>query len=146
MRNVRCLPVPKEHLTPIWSVVSALLAKAVATAPGKLSVEDVLDGAYNGTYLLWIILIDEKIVATVTTRIIAYPKCRAMALDWIGGERMREWLSPAMRVMKEHALRNNCAHLEGYGREAWDRWGRREGWRPDYVAFKMDLTDGELPV
>jgi tRNA pseudouridine38-40 synthase len=41
MRNVRCLPVPKEHLTTIWSVVSALLAKAVATAPGKLSVEEV---------------------------------------------------------------------------------------------------------
>lgn len=118
-----------------------MIAKAVLTAPGKLTSNDVIAGAYQGTYVIWIILIEEEIVATVTSRIIDYPQCRAMALDWIGGSRMREWLRPAMRVMKEHALRNGCAHLEGYGREAWDRWGRREGWRQDYVAFKMDLTD-----
>lgn len=142
MSDVRCLPVSREHLATIWPFVEPMLAKAVATAPGKLTSDDVIAGAYQGTYVLWVILIGEEIVAAVTTRIIDYPKCRAMALDWIGGRRMREWLSPAMRVMKEHAIRNGCSHLEGYGREAWDRWGRREGWRQDYVAFKMDLTDG----
>jgi hypothetical protein len=142
MSEVRCLPVPREHLAVLWPVVEPMLAKAVDTAAGKMSTTDVISAAYQGTYLIWVILIDEDIVASVTTRIIDYPQRRAMALDWVGGTKMRQWFTPAMRVIKEHAVRNGCAHMEGYGREAWMRWIGKEGWRPDYVAFKMELGDG----
>lgn len=142
MSEIRCLPVPREHLAVIWPVVEPMLEGALKTAPGKMTTNDVISAAYQGTYLIWVILIDEDIVASVTTRIIDYPQCRAMALDWVGGTKMRQWFSPAMRVIKEHAVRNGCAHMEGYGREAWMRWIGKEGWRPDYVAFKMELGDG----
>jgi len=143
MSEVRCLPVPREHLAVIWPVVEPMLAGAVDTAAGKMSTNDVISAAYQGTYLIWVILLDQDIVASVTTRIIDYPQRRAMALDWVGGTKMRQWFSPAMRVIKEHAIRNGCSHMEGYGREAWMRWIGKEGWRPEYVAFRMELTDGQ---
>lgn len=143
MSEVTCIAVPKTHLDAAWAVAGPMLAKAVKTAEGKLDIDDVLEGARNDVYVVWLVLIDREAVAALTTRIIDYPKCKAMAIDWIGGTRMKEWLGPAMRAMKEHAIRNGCAHMEGYGREAWMRWIGKDGWRPDYVTFKMELGNGQ---
>lgn len=139
MSEVQCIAVPKEHLNTVWQVAGPMLEKAVKTAESKMDISDVLAGAHAGMYVVWLILIDREAVAAVTTRIIDYPKCKAMALDWVGGTRMKEWFAPAMRDMKEHAIRNGCAHMEGYGREAWIRWIGKEGWKPDYVTFKMEF-------
>jgi len=141
--EVTCIAVPKTHIDGVWPVVGPMLEKAVKTAAGKMDIDDILLGAHNSLYLIWLILLDGEVVAAVTTRIIDYPKCKAMALDWVGGTRMKEWFGPSMRVMKEHAIRNGCSHMEGYGREAWMRWIGKEGWRPDYVTFKMELNDGQ---
>lgn len=139
MSGVRCLAVPKTHLHAVWPVVGPMLNKAVATAAGKLDLDDVLEQALNDVYVVWMVVVGDEPVAAVTSRIIQYPKCKAMALDWVGGTRMKEWFVPTMRAMKEHAVRNGCAHMEGYGREAWMRWIGKEGWKPDYVTFKMEL-------
>jgi len=139
MSDIQCVAVPKEHIDTVWHVAGPMIAKAVKTAAGKMDIDDVLFMTHAGVYVLWLILVDGEAVAAVTTRIIEYPKCKAMALDWVGGTRMKEWFGPSMRVMKEHAVRNGCAHMEGYGREAWMRWIGKEGWRPDYVTFKMEF-------
>lgn len=143
MSLVRCLPVPPEHLAAVWPTVEPILSRAVATANGKVDTADVLSGSQQGTYLLWIILIDEEIVAVLTTRIVEYPKCRAMALDWVAGGRMKQWLAPAMRAIKNHAVMNKCTRMEGYGRDAWLRYLEPEGWSRDYTVFKMELSDGQ---
>lgn len=120
-----------------------MLEKAVMTAPGKLDTSDILIEAHRGVYLLWVVALDGDVTAAITTRIIEYPKARGLALDWVGGTRMREWFAPTMRVMKEHAVRNECTHMEGYGRDAWLRWIGPEGWKKDYTAFRMELSDGQ---
>lgn len=142
MSEVQCLAVHREHLAHIWPVVEPMLAKAVLTAPDKIAVDDILAGAHAGAYVIWVVTVDGTITAAITSRVIEYPLCRAMALDWIGGTRMKVWFGLAMRVMKEHAARNDCSHMEGYGREAWMRWIGKEGWRPEYVAFRMELDNG----
>lgn len=142
MNEVQCLAVPRERLDTIWPMVEPMLAKAVGTVPNKFSVASVLEGAHAGAYVIWVVIVGGTITAAITSRIIEYPLCRAMALDWIGGSRMKVWFAHVMRVMKEHAARNNCAHMEGYGREVWMRWIGKEGWRPEYVAFRMELDNG----
>jgi hypothetical protein len=143
MSDVKCLPVPDEHVDAIWPVIEPMLARAVATASGKLDTGDILEGARRGTYLLWIVVLDEKIVASLTSRVIEYPRCRSLALDWVGGTKMKQWLAPALRVMREHAARNGCTRMEGYGRDAWLRYIEPEGWSRDYTVFKMELGDGQ---
>lgn len=143
MSEMQCLPIPKDRLAGAWPVVGPMLEKAVKTAEHKLDIDDVFAGAQAGAYVVWVILLDGEAVAAVTTRIIDYPKRKAMALDWVGGTRMKEWFGPAMRVMKDHARHNGCSHMEGYGREAWMRWIGKEGWRPAYVTFNMELDDGK---
>lgn len=133
------VPVPKEHLDSAWPAASLELAKATNISRGKFSVEDIYTGILNDMYVLWVILENATVVAAFTTRLIKYPNRQAMALDWVGGQRMSEWLPQGIRAIKAHAKANNCAAIEGYGRSAWGRWLAKYGFEPEYIAYKMEL-------
>lgn len=135
--------VPPEHVGLVWAEAEPLLRPAIATADGKFNPEDVRKELEAGVLLLWIAADNMVPVAAVTTRIVRYPQCKAVAMDWIGGARMREWLPLAHQTLLRYAKQNDCTHLEGYGRKAWGRWLRRFGWRPDYIAYRMDIDHGQ---
>ena len=131
--------VPKQVIDIVWDDVVKVLKPAVDTAKGKLGIKDIKDYLYNGAYELWVVMDGTKIVAAITTRIIDYPERRALAMDFIGGTRMKEWLPEAQGIITRFARDNGCRHLEGYGRKAGIRWGRQHGWKQDYIAYKMEL-------
>ena len=134
--------VPLEVLDIVWPDAEQLLAPAIRTAGGKFSSEDIRSSIESGMFVLWLVTDGTKPVAAITTRIIDYPGCRGMALDWIGGKRMKEWLPITQETIERFAKDNGCTHLEGYGRKAWGRWLERYNWKPDYIAYKMELTNG----
>lgn len=139
MSDLVFTPVPKHLLGLIWPKVEGYLSKAVDTAKGKFTLEDVRSGIESDLYLLWVVVDGGDIIAAVTTRVINYPTCSGMALDWIGGKRIKEWLPVANKTVMEHARNHGCSHLEGYGRAAWSRVGERHGWKHDYVAFRLEV-------
>ena len=132
--------VPKQVIDVIWEDVKAVLDPAVKTSKNKLSIKDVRDYIEEGIYELWVVMDNTKIVAAMTTRVIEYPERKALAMDFIGGSRMKEWLPEAQRTLEKFAKDNKCLHLEGYGRKAWKRWLDKYGWKPDYVAYRMELN------
>ena len=138
--NFGCVPLPVLDI--VWDDAEKLLTPAINTAGGKFNANDVKQGIESGMLTLWLVVDGTKPVAAITTRIIEYPGCRAMALDWIGGRRMKEWLPLAQETIERFARDNGCVHLEGYGRKAWGRWLERYNWKPDYTAYKMELTNG----
>ena len=107
--------VPKETVRYIWKDVERVLKKSVDTATGKVNLIDVLHGILNDTYVLWVVFDGEEVIAAITTRIIQYPQRRSMALDWVGGSKMKEWQDMAIEKITDFAMLNNCQHLEGYG-------------------------------
>jgi hypothetical protein len=136
-----CFPVPKEAVGLLWGTIGPMMEKSAMTTRGKFDGDDIRARIENGEYLLWVIDIDGQIVAGITTRIIEYPGCKSLSLDWIAGIRMSEWIETAQSAMEKHARHNGCAILEGYGRDAWLRWTRRFGWKESYTAFCMELKD-----
>jgi len=140
--------VPSEALDVVWGDVERLLQKSVDISRGKYRVEDVYSGVEMGAYCLWLVLDDydenhASPVAAITTRIIQYPGgARALAMDWIGGARMKEWLPELQETMTKYAKESQCTHLEGYGRRAWGRWLEQYGWKPEYIAYRMELDNG----
>lgn len=137
-----CTPVPKKFLNSVWPDVVRVLGKSVATSSGKYDLSDIYEGILKDDYVLWVVLDEDELVAAITTRIAVYPGKRGMAMDWIGGSRMSEWLPSVQRVMTKYARDNECTHLEGYGRKAWGRWLAKYGWEPEYIAYRMELSDG----
>ena len=138
--------VPREALGIVWGDVAKVLIKSVETSKGKFHIDDVYKDVESGMYGLWLIIDDEKegmnVIAAITTRIIQYPSRKALAMDWLGGSRMGEWLPMAQKTLKEYAKECGCSHLEGYGRKAWKRWLGKYGWEPEYIAYRMELENG----
>jgi hypothetical protein len=137
--KIICVPIPTEHVDLVWDKARGYIESAVKTARGKCTVDDVKDGIDSGLYLLWVVIDDGEVIAAITTRIIEYAKCRAMALDWIGGKRMKDWIEMSNESMIQHAKHNGCSHLEGYGRPSWIRWNGKYGWKEDYTAFRLEV-------
>jgi hypothetical protein len=132
--------VPSEAVGQIWKEIERVLEKSVATVKDKAETIDVLDGVYNGTYVLWVVLDDDdKVIAAFTTRLIVYPQRKALALDWVGGTQMKEWEDQLIDTMKRYANKLDCSHLEGYGRKGWGRVLKKYGFYPEYIAYRMEL-------
>ena len=134
--------VPKETVKYIWKDVERVLKRSVDTATGKVNLIDVLHGILNDTYVLWVVFDGEEVIAAITTRIIEYPQRRSMALDWVGGSRMKEWQDMAIQKITDFAVLNDCQHLEGYGRKAWGRALKKHGFYPEYIAYRMEIENG----
>ena len=134
--------VPKEAVGAVWADVAKVMNKSVNTSNGKYHIDDLFHGIQSDLYVLWVIMEEEEVIAAITTRIIEYPGKRAMAMDWIGGSKMGKWLPIAQETLEKFAKDNNCTHLEGYGRKAWGRWLGKYGWNPEYIAYRMEISNG----
>ena len=136
-------PVPKAFLKPIWPDVVRVLHRSVATSRGKYDMQSLYDGLLVDAYVLWVVLDGDEVIAAVTSRVVRYSDTQCgMALDWVGGTRMIEWLPMVQRAMSKYARDNGCTHLEGFGRKAWGRVLAKHGWQPEYTAYRMELSDG----
>ena len=136
--------VPQDAVKLVWKDVDRVLEKSVATVKDKSDMIDVLDGVFDGSYALWVVIDeDNSIVAAFTTRLIVYPQRKALALDWVGGTRIKEWGDQMIETMKRYASELGCEHLEGYGRKGWGRFFEKHGLYPEYTAYRMELTDGQ---
>ena len=140
-----CTAVPREAIDIVWPDVINMLNKAVETSKGKYHINDIYEDLTKGFYNLWLIIDDkgeDKVVAALTTRLIKYPNRSAMAMDWVGGKRMVEWLPIAMEKLSSFAKDCGCSHLEGYGRKAWIKGLKRYNWKPEYIAYRMEIDNG----
>ncbi len=132
--------MPKEAVGSVWKDVDEILKRAVDTVKDKSEVIDILTGVYEDMYALWVVMNDEdKVIAAFTTRLIQYPRRRALALDWVGGTQMKEWEDQLIDTMKRYGNELGCSHLEGYGRKGWGRALKKYGFYPEYIAYRMEL-------
>jgi hypothetical protein len=122
-----------------------MLAKSVNTSKGKYHIQDIYEDLTKGLYNLWLIIDtkgEDKVIAAITTRLIEYPNRTAMALDWVGGKRIHEWLPIAIKKLSSFAQDCGCKHLEGYGRKAWIKLLKKYKWEPEYIAYRMEINNG----
>lgn len=132
--------VPSKAVRHVWKDVEKILKKSVATAKDKSDTIDVLAGILNDVYVLWVVMDEEdSIIAAFTTRLLVYPQRKALALDFVGGTRMKEWNDQLIDTMRKYANELECSHLEGYGRKAWGRSLKKYGFYPEYIAYRMEL-------
>jgi len=141
--------VPVEGLPMVWSKVAFMLDKALATSgKRRASIVELYELCLSGRSNLWIVADDDKeIIAACTTSVIDYPSYKALSVQYLGGTRMKEWLSDSMELMKRFAIDIGCETMEGYGRDAWLRVFNQLTefkWRRVYTTFEVDLTE-EVP-
>lgn len=134
--------VPIEGVDIVWEDAKRVLHKSVNTSAGKFEVEDLKQELKQGQLVLWLVMDGSEVLAALTSRVIEYPGRRAMALDWVGGKHMRKWLPLVLNTLQKYATDCECKHIEGYGRKAWGRILQKYGWKPEYIAYRMELNNG----
>ena len=135
------MPVRPDLVPAVWEHVEPHLIAAVDESEGLLTIDDVIEAAITGEMLVWLVSQPKigKITAAFTTRFIAYPAKNALAIDLVGGSELSRWQRMALSKITEYAKSIGCDHLEGYGRAAWGRILKNDGWRTAYQAFYRDL-------
>lgn len=135
--------IPYEHVGHVWPKVSGFLDAAVRTSGGNYTLQTVIEGLIEQHLGLWVVF-DEKDepIAAATTRIVQYPNRKALAIDWIGGRRMREWLPMLAEKMDQYAKDNGCKHIEGMGRAGWVKALQPYGYKQWVPTYRKELTDG----
>lgn len=131
--------VPQDMLESLWPFIAPFLSKAVNLTPEMATLNDVYEQCANGENIAWVVVQDNKIIAAYTTRVVEYPQARALIVDYLGGERMKDWLGLAVTSIKNQAKRNNCKWFEAYGRRGWERLVKEYNVTQSHVVYKMEL-------
>ena len=139
IHTTQITPVPINAVYAVWPKVVGYMEDAAATTGGKYTARDIYEGLENGVYVLWIIVENDDIIGTLTTRVAIYPNRRSMSIDWLGGTRLEELLPLFHPVMAQYAKDNRCSHLEGHGRGGWARKLKNYGWKTDHIVYNMEL-------
>lgn len=133
--------IPHDHALTVWPEVADMLDKAAKTTDGRFDKISILDELMARTIELWVIYDDTTPVAALTTRVVPYREFKTLSIDWVGGSQMKQWLGEVMETLKHYAKDQGCNRLEGRGRSGWQRVLSRYGWKPDYVAYELELDD-----
>tara|TARA_Y100001938_G_C7952652_1_gene360084 strand:+ start:337 stop:747 length:411 start_codon:yes stop_codon:yes gene_type:complete len=136
---MKFLPVPVDYLETQWQYIEPILNKAVCLSPRKIDIKDVYEASKQGAYLVWTVQDEGEIIAVITTRMVFYPKGYALALDFVGGDKMKDWIELVLSTLEVHARHNKCIHMEGFGRKAWQRFIGKFGWYPAHITYHKDL-------
>ena len=136
---MKFLPVPVDYLETQWQYIEPILNKAVCLSPRKIDNKDVYEASKQGAYLVWTVQDEGEIIAVITTRMVFYPKGYALALDFVGGDKMKDWIELVLSTLEAHARHNKCVSLEAFGRKGWEKILNKFGCKAAYTTFKKDL-------
>ena len=136
---MKFLPVPVDYLETQWQYIEPILNKAVCLSPRKIDIKDVYEASKQGAYLVWTVQDEGEIIAVITTRMVFYPKGYALALDFVGGDKMKDWIELVLSTLEAHARHNKCVSLEAFGRKGWEKILNKFGCKAAYTTFKKDL-------
>lgn len=133
--------VPQEAIDFMWPQCEPHLSRAVERASEMFDVSDIYLGAKMGYYGLWVVMEGEQVIASYSTRMVSYPKRKALVIDFMGGDRLNEWLPQMVEVTGDFAKLNGCSNLEAYGRHGWKRPLAKLNWTADTVCYNLELNN-----
>ena len=134
--------IPKEGISKFWSTVEPMIKSALDRAPGRWQAVDVLIELMADRQVLWGVIEEDKIVAAYTTRVSDVPAGRICTVEWLGGERMYEWIDDAVEMTEAYARDMKCTRIEAHGRKGWKKFLNDHGWKELAVTYDKDLTNG----
>jgi hypothetical protein len=133
--------VPPNRVETIWPLAKPHLKRAAMVTNGVFSIDDIERSVFGKEVILWVVMQGGVVIAALTTRVMQYPSRKALAIDWVGGSKIKEWMGDCHSMLVDFAKKSECSHLEGYGVRAWGRLLSDRGWKQAYITYRMELQD-----
>jgi hypothetical protein len=139
--------IPSDRLTLVWEQCEKLLQKSCKRSNGRSTPQDVFYDCLNNRASLWIIFdtYTLDIIGCSITKINQYPTGKRMLnIDHVTGKKMDKWADMGLKVIYDWAKANDCAGIEGVGREGFWNWIKtRENWKKTSVFFEYEFEENE---
>ena len=90
--KVSVLPVLAEDFDQYLSKGMELLAPAILRQSQNVTMQAVEDDVRGGGSVMWLIHLEDKLVAAMTTVVVKHPQRKNLKIEFIGGKRMRQWM------------------------------------------------------
>ena len=130
-------PVPIEDVGKVWDKCKPYLSQATDRSGGRETILTLYSKIKAGTSTLWIMMVDNKIIASATTEVTQYQN---LNVSFLGGSDMNVWLPEFINQLKIYAKHNHCSKIELFGRKGWLRELKPFGFKQEpYIAMSLEL-------
>jgi hypothetical protein len=134
---------PYERVARYGKEITAAIHKLVERFPNDLSVQSIADDIFSGKNQLWLILDEEdRFKAFVTSEVkISENGHKTVMLGELAGEGGTD-LAEMIHPIEEWARSIGAHELTPLARDGWRKPLAKAGYRPKFVLFSKDLTNG----
>jgi hypothetical protein len=136
--------VPAEHAVSIWAKVEPHLEKAAQYTHGRYRVEDILDCITDYDYTLWIAFDEAEVKGAVVTSMAQYPRKKYLDMVFCGGDELKEWKEPMLKLLQRWAFDNKCDGIESTGRPGWTQIFKSDGCKPLWYTYELPAAEAGL--
>lgn len=111
-----------DEIESAWPAIKGHVEEALSHSAGRLAPDDVKALLATGDMQACIIFLpeEERLLATICTEVMEYPRAKVLDLALCAGERMDLWLV-AMPWMESFAREQGCTQIQVQGRPGWAR-------------------------
>ena len=131
--------VPAWQLEHVWDEAKPLLELAQRRIAGKMTIDDIHTNLKLSEQQLWMVRVDGKAMAAITTTLEVHPQCKLMRIMLIGGQKMPLWLDQSLCVIKEAARALGCKTIEADGRLGWAKHAPKCGFKEVTRTYELEI-------
>lgn len=138
--RVSILPVLDGDFDEFLPIGMELIAPAVARQSENVTMQDVEDDIRGGGAIMWVVHVEDTLVAAITTCVVKHPQRNTLKIEFIGGTRMKQWMDKVMEVLSELAEKAGLSAIEADGRKGFEKYAGAMSFREIYTHYVMELN------
>ena len=127
-KSIRVFIEKQQHPQIVWGQVSDMLDAALTKCGSMMGIDDVYRSILLKRYGLWLITLDDRVVAAYITEIVDMANGRVLNIIALGGSKMEWWVESFDEAVTSYAKANSCALIFEMGRPGWIRVLGKYGW------------------
>lgn len=139
MTDVTLAYVPLDVMDRYWPVAEPMLQLAQVRYDHEYGMEDLKDAVYAGKCRLWLILVEGKPRAAMTTYDEVHPRRTSLLIELLGGEGISEWAEAAVVELSRVARDAGYDAIRTNARSGWIKMAKQYNFTPKHVAYEMEL-------
>ena len=129
--------VPPNHLPECWQYAGPLIQRMLKRGRGEYVLHDIFEAVLEGRKEMWLGLQDGKVMACLLGQVVRHPRYSVYLIFGFAADNARHWINNHLDKIEAHARAHNCAFLEEWGRDGWER--ALPDWTKAHVVMRKPL-------
>jgi hypothetical protein len=130
--------VQPKYVPAVWPHVLHLIESIANESRGRFQAEDFFNECMLDRFQLWIATTDNEVKAVMLTRIVQFPRLKAVELIALVGEDRETWAGHMPKIL-EWAKSLGCTLAQSVARVGWERVVKPFGFEKTHVFLEMPI-------